>query len=238
MNMTQNLRFFLLDLLFPLQCLNCQAADTALCESCASLIRSVPPQCFVCKRTRPANGRLPAGRTCLSCRKKSHIYAYISPFSFQDPIVKRSIYAFKYQRITALSGIFGRMLINHMRHYGCLVPANAIGIPIPLSARRKRVRGFNQSELIARELCAYLNLESDTSTLVRVRHTSTQTSLTGQARHKNVENAFAVLRPEYIRNKQILLIDDVKTTGATLDEAARVLKDAGAGKIWAVTIAH
>lgn len=236
--MLQNVRIFFLDLLFPLQCLACGAADTALCESCISLIRPVPPQCFVCKLIRPAAGRIPAGRTCQSCRVKSHIYAYISPFLYRDPIIKQSIYSFKYQRVKALSSVFGRMLINNIRHYECQFPADAVVIPVPLSARRKRARGFNQSELIARELCAYLNLQSDTSAMVRVRNTPTQTSLTVRDRWKNMENAFIISHPERIKNKPIILIDDVKTTGATIDEAARALKDAGAGDIWAITIAH
>ena len=103
---------------------------------------------------------------------------------------------------------------------------------------RKRVRGFNQSELIAARLSSLINLRAENHILRKNKKTAPQVGLSGEKRRNNIIGSFSVSNPESVKNKNVILVDDVKTTGATLEEAARVLKNAGAGKIWAVTVAH
>ncbi|MBI2053434.1 MAG: ComF family protein [Candidatus Sungbacteria bacterium] len=111
-------------------------------------------------------------------------------------------------------------------------------IPIPLHKSRERVRGFNQSRLIAQECARSLRRPLHTDILHKTKKTAPQMELLREARLTNLAGAFTVSSADAIRNRTCILIDDVKTTGATMESAARTLKDAGAGKIWAITIAR
>jgi ComF family protein len=111
-------------------------------------------------------------------------------------------------------------------------------IPLPLSRRRKNERGFNQAEEIARHLAKLLSLDMGTDILARVRHTKPQTETGNVAeRRQNVLGCFSVTKPEAVAGRNIILLDDVTTSGATLGEAARALKTCGAGKILGLTAA-
>lgn len=111
--------------------------------------------------------------------------------------------------------------------------------PVPLYFMRRVKRGYNQSAILARCLAARLNRRFDASSLVRNRDTEHQTRLSGKdARLKNIESAFSVRRPEFVRGRTILLVDDVMTTGATLNECAKPLVEAGASRVWCATVAR
>lgn len=111
-------------------------------------------------------------------------------------------------------------------------------LPVPLNPGKFRQRHYNQSELLARELARRLNSPFSSSIIERIRFTSTQTHLSIAGRRLNVKGAFSVTRPELVRARTILLIDDVMTTGATLGEIASVLKAAGAWRVWALALAR
>lgn len=114
---------------------------------------------------------------------------------------------------------------------------NALVIPVPLHPRRERWRGFNQAELIARELADYFNLDMSVGGLIRIKHRKPQTKLNKQDRKNNIKNCFA-WRLGGLSGKKIILVDDVATTGSTLNECARVLKKNGAGEIWGLVAAN
>lgn len=234
---------FLLDLLFPKFCLGCGQEGEFFCLNCSARLRFIPPACFVCQKLAPAEKKITSGRTCDSCRGKSFIYAYFSPFRYSDEPTRSLVHALKYQRIAALHQTLARLLASYARYFKLVFPAEALLIPIPLYPAKERVRGFNQSALIAKQFAALLQeqgcrLECRTEILRRRKNTAPQAELSGAERRKNVINAFAVTKPELISQKTIILLDDVKTTGTTLEEAARVLKEAGAKQIWAITVAH
>jgi ComF family protein len=111
-------------------------------------------------------------------------------------------------------------------------------VPVPLSSGRARSRGFNQAALIARPLAAANSLPLDAGALIRSRETAQQTRLPARERRANVAGAFAVPDPATVRDRRILLIDDVCTTGATLEACAAPLLEAGAAGVWALVVAR
>ena len=227
----------ILELLFPLYCLGCRAEGTFLCTGCKNSLTWIPPSCFVCQKLVPPQPRLLAGRTCKYCRRKSHIWAFLSPFAYEDTI-SELIHGLKYRRITALDSILAELLVEYLNKFRVNFKENPILIPVPLHPGRERIRGFNQSELIARKLAGCLSFRLEPEVLRKVKKTTPQVGLPAEERKRNVQNSFLVSRPNEVWHKTVILVDDVKTTGATLEEAARVLKEAGAKRVWAVTVAH
>jgi len=114
---------------------------------------------------------------------------------------------------------------------------NALVVPVPLHRRRERWRGFNQAELIARHFSDQLGFETSKGKLVRTKHTGPQTGLDKEDRKKNVKNCF-VWQGDDLRGRNIILVDDVATTGSTLNECARALKKSGAGEVWGLVAAN
>lgn len=137
-----------------------------------------------------------------------------------------------------LCGHFGDVLVSYLHYYHIDFPKDSLLVPIPLHPRRLRRRGFNQSELVAGYLGEKLGLTVAGNVLKRITHTWPQTALTADERVENIAHSFAAPSPKLIEGKTVILLDDVKTTGATLNEAASVLKEAGAWRVWAITIAY
>jgi ComF family protein len=111
-------------------------------------------------------------------------------------------------------------------------------LPVPLFPTRQRERTYNQAALLAEELAQRIDRRFDEQSLVRIRQTETQTHFNAVKRRENMSGAFSVARPEWVRQRCVLLVDDVMTTGATLHECAKALKKAGAITVWALTIAR
>ena len=207
-----------------------------------------PPKCAICERRGP--------ELCLSCltaipAAERESAKWIFPlYDYRHPGIKKSLWLFKYQGKKRLAGIFAEILYEKIsEELAELGPmenfSQPILIPIPLSGKRYRERGFNQAELICRELIKinemrqgrYLKLENNI--LKKPKDTEHQARIKDRReRLKNMRGTFAVKTSEFVRGKNIILIDDILTTGATLSEARRVLKEAGARKVIAFTIAH
>lgn len=228
---------FVLDLLFPRFCYGCNGEGEFFCSSCRANIRFMPPICVVCRKLVPASGHVFAGRTCPGCRTKSALYGFLSPFSYDDRPIKEMIHDLKYSHIRACAAVCADFFSAYARIHGIVFPANAVCIPIPLHKRRERVRGFNQAALFADLVAEQCGLLYE-PVLIKNKNTPPQTGLSREARRKNLEGVFGIRRSDAVRGKTVFLCDDVTTTGATLEEAARALQRAGAKKIWAVTIAH
>ena len=230
-----------LNLLFPLVCMQCGKEGTLLCNWCRETLAYIPPSCIVCKKlVLPLVRKRVAGRTCPACRKKSNIYAFLSPFSYGQPLIRTLIHELKYRRMRRIGSILGELLLEYTRYFGVDLPSDVILIPIPLAPSRGRIRGFNQAELIGKALADRLEnkIVFAPRILVRTRNTKPQVGLGREARKQNIGQAFCVIQKDMIQKKTVLLLDDVKTTGVTLEEAARVLKEAGAREVWAITVAH
>lgn len=226
----KNLKDVCLDILFPPQCLNCGAkveGKNFLCDSCASLIKiNGAPFCPVCRR------RLASG----SCRHKNQpSYMLAAAGNYDDEILKTLIHYFKYENFKNLAPILGEILIKHIEDSGLKIENFAIA-PVPLYPRRQRVRGFNQAELLAKFVSQKLNVEF-CDVLIRIKSTRPQAKLKNEKRKQNVQNCFSLKNPDAVKGRNIILVDDVFTSGATMNEAVKILKQNGVKKIIALVLA-
>jgi ComF family protein len=153
------------------------------------------------------------------------------------------IHLLKYQQVRPAANILGRMLAEAAADIEKEIPAGVVMVvPVPLHARKRSQRGFNQAELIARAAVKQLarpdRYQLSTGVLVRRRETESQIGLTRHQRRENLRDAFVVTDAGQISNRHVLLVDDVFTTGATASECARVLRRAGAARVWVATVAR
>lgn len=214
-----------LDLLLPRSCLLCGASATkALCAGCAAdLPRLDGPVCPVCA-TRLAM----AAPRCGDCLRNPPAY---------DATLAALRYAFPLDRLVQQLKFGGRHAFHRLAgadfFAACLLagphPAGDLILPVPLSRERLRERGFNQALEIARPLSRALDLPIETAALTRTRDTPPQSRLPWRSRHRNVRHAFTCNGD--FSGKTIIVVDDVMTTGATLDAVARTLKARGAGRV-------
>ncbi len=211
----------ILNILFPVFCVGCRTKNTPLCEKC---ILSIPP---------PEQNKL---RTEI-----------ISIFSYKNDITRKAIAFLKYKnnkevgKILALS-LYDIVLEELTEQNIFSNFSNPILIPIPLSKKRLKERGFNQSEVIAREM-SFIDKGSSftlaTNVLYKTKNTPSQVSIKDKKKRlQNLHGCFSVKTPNKIKDANIILIDDVATTGATIEEARKTLLKSGAKKVIAFTIAH
>lgn len=263
--MLKKLFNFFLNIIFPPICLACKKYLNAdfekaiyLCEQCFSQIEiNNSFFCPECNRRLPVstviiNGQLSLLNVCHPNSK--FILAAVT--SYQNVIVREIIHSLKYSRVTSAIKPIGKiieMYLNKILVNNHIQLSSSIIIPIPLHHQKFRKRGFNQAELIAKKLQVKLttsqvvnvnlnNIKHSTpnielNNLVRIKNTASQTKLKKEERQKNIENCFILQNPEKIAGKNIILVDDVFTSGSTIKEAVYVLKNAGARKVLAFVIA-
>lgn len=217
-----------LDLLFPRRCLGCNREGNYICDSCClTLPRIMPPLCPKCGRPQAS------GILCGSCHSWSaQIDGIRSPFRF-DGMMRQAVHELKYRNLRALAAPLAQLLYDYLIDYP--VPGEVL-VPVPLYPKRLRERGYNQSQLLAKEISKLTGLPVVDDCLVRSRATAPQArTATVSQRRDNVASAFTC-RHQGLRDKQVLLIDDVSTSGATLDACATALKSGGAGSVWGLTL--
>ncbi len=253
-NHVSRLRDFFLDLLFPIECQGCSQENVWLCKSCFRELKFNQTQtCPVCKTKNDF------GQTCAKCQDKFHLNGIWVAGDYNDKLIQKLIKTFKYRFSKDLSqalglflSLFLRNLINISRvSLGddirsrlakiqespqiLLNLKNVLVIPVPLHKRRLRWRGFNQAEKLALVLTDNLNLKLNKE-LTRTKHKKAQAKLSKLDREKNVVDCFAWIG-QNLNNCDIILIDDVTTTGSTLNECAHALKQASAREVWGLVIA-
>jgi len=220
----------ILDLFFPKRCVGCGREGAYICSSCRRTIRRIlPPICPHCGRPQPG------GILCPSCvNQQAGADGIRSPFRFEG-VIREAVHQFKYRNLRDLSGLLGGMLHDYLRRYP--IPADVI-VPVPLHPKRLRERGYNQSELLAKELGRLASLPVVENCLSRTKYTSQQaTSNSVQDRYRNVAGVFDCQNNSLI-NKNVVLIDDVATSGATINACARSLKIAGTASVWGLVVAR
>jgi ComF family protein len=229
--------------LFPSDCRFCRSpliniSRLPVCQACLSEIHPVEGTvCSVCGerlQTPFADRNGPEEVRCGLCRKMAPPFVKAVAYGSYDGGLRELIHLLKYEQVRPAAVVLGRMLkeaSNGLDSFGIDQP---VVVPVPLHARKLRQRGFNQSVLIAQE---FIKLASGKMTLQR-RETESQIGLTRHQRRENIRGAFVVSRPQEIAGRDVLLIDDVFTTGTTVSECARVLLRAGASKVLVATVAR
>jgi len=174
---------------------------------------------------------------CEDCLRKRPFYeATRAPYYYRGSIMT-AIHRFKYGPKSLLGDSLGPLLARFAETW-LHGSRNILTMPVPLHPKRLRQRGFNQSLFLARHVAKRLHTELDFISLRRVRYTSPQTGLKKEERRKNVHGAFQLNNPENVKGKTVLLIDDVATTGNTLNECARILRKSGSDKVLGLVMAR
>lgn len=231
-----------IDFLLPSLCKSCNSPVGGsgiphFCAACWSDFSLLPgPVCPRCGRLFESPEALTHSPThlCLSCRNElPHFDQSVSVGQFEGSL-REAIHVFKYKPCRSL----GKPLSRWMAENIGFEPGIDIVMPVPLHKKRLRERGFNQALLLAQGISKQNGLTLSFDNLTRTRHTKPQVELSGKDRIANVAGAFSLRKPCLLLDKSVLLIDDVFTTGATLNECSRVLKDAGASRVMALTLAR
>src|SRR5882762_1022838 len=226
-------------LLYPPACTICLAAvdiGEHLCAECeAKVARIVPPFCAKC--SEPFDGAITTTFACANCaHRRLYFEAAVSAYRARG-IVRHVILNFKYGKQIHLRHLVARWLVAAFDDERLRERRFDVIVPVPLHPARERERGFNQAELLAEWLSDHLSLPLRPA-LQRIHYTTTQTAFDRSERMQNLRGAFRLRKKGDVRNLRVLLIDDVLTTGSTLSECARVLKEAGAHSIYAATAAR
>jgi ComF family protein len=232
----------LIDFFFPPRCPFCgekpeEAVEPhLLCPSCLSQIKRIShPLCPRCGKgfmTEAGEDHL-----CSDCLRGNGHFHLARSFALYEGLMAEEISRFKYGGTSRLAKPLGGLLSDFADPGFSFQSYDRI-IPVPLHPRRLRHRGYNQSLLLAREVSRKCSVPLDFASLRRIRPTPPQTRLSEAERQKNIRGAFAVPDPQMVRKKSVLLIDDVFTTGATVEECSKVLLRAGANRVDVLTLAR
>ena len=237
--------------LFPANCRLCSAplvniSRLPVCEECLSEILPIAGgTCVICgERLMSPYVLSEAGEgKCGLCRRLDPPYAKAVAYGSYSGGLRDLIHLLKYEQVRPAASVLGRMLSEGISSLEPLFgDGPVLVIPVPLYAGKLRQRGFNQSELIAKAALKLISaggkLELRDRILERRRETQSQIGLTRHQRRENMRGAFAIAKPEQVSGREFLLVDDVFTTGTTVSECARVLRRAGASKVWVATVAR
>ncbi len=233
---------------FPSDCRFCGApleriSRIPVCQTCLENMRALEgPVCSVCGQPLSVPQPLAATESyCVECSRQEPPFTRALAYGGYEGGLRELIHLLKYERVRPAASVLGRMLAEvataFTPQFGAAAP---IVIPVPLHNSKLRQRGFNQSEAIARAAVKQLpvRLLVNTSALIRRRATESQTGLSRPQRRLNMRGAFALIDSAAVAGRDILLIDDVLTTGTTVSECARVLRRGGAERIWVATVAR
>ncbi len=207
---------WLKDLLFPKLCVDCQEEGNWLCEKCLKIILNL-------KELSQENNKA-----------VSSLDRVTALFSYGENTISRLIQMFKYNYLIELEDVFKKIISTSKLDY---IEKDFVVVPVPLHLRRERERGFNQSKILANLFAEKFGLDISTD-LRRAVYTKQQAKLSGEARRNNLKDVFVFDRGEKAVPEKVLLIDDVYTTGATMEECAKALKNAGVKVVWGLVMAR
>ena len=237
----------LADIIYPPRCVVCgrflwkgplvrETRSAFFCPDCMADFHCVSsPLCPICGQ--PFASEVVEDHLCEDCLRKRPFYeAAWAPYRYEGAILK-GIHRLKYGAKGFLADALGPLLAQFAKER--LDGSQSVLImPVPLHPKRLRERGFNQSLLLARHVSRCLHINLDFLSLRRVRYTPPQASLAKNERLQNVQGAFELKNPNAVKGRSVLLVDDVVTTGNTLNECARILRKAGAQKVFGLSLAR
>jgi len=218
------------DWLFPPVCGGCGSPGARWCAECAAQTRRLtPPWCPRCGE--PA----PGAALCRRCQELPPAFEQLRSWALFEGPVRAALHRIKYRRDLPLADALAASLVELYR--STLQWHLDMVVPVPLSAQRRRARGYNQAALFAFPLALALGLSYRPAALERTKHTRSQVDLSWRERRRNVAGAFQA-NPAAVSGQHILLVDDVATTGATLNACAAALQAGGARSVYALTVAR
>jgi ComF family protein len=229
--------------LFPADCRVCgdlllNISRLPVCPACLEKIEPFEkPVCKTCGELLPERASVSLEQ-CVSCEHVKLAFESAQAYGPYEGVLRELIHLLKYDRVRSAAGPLGQVIAAKLKQVG--FGEKALLVPVPLFKAKYRARGFNQAEEIARAVRKHAGLALNPYVMARRRDTGSQTGLTPLQRRENVRGAFHVRRRALrdIQGRNIILLDDVLTTGATANECARVLRKAGAAKVWVVTAAR
>ena len=206
---------FFLDILFPINCLGCKKSNIWLCEDCLNKIEIIQKR----------------------CESTSFLYNLIIATDYENELVRKIISKFKYSFVQELKIPLGKLLIAKLKQMDNQFFDYII--PVPLFKRRELWRGFNQAELLAQEVSKEFSISILNSLVFRIKNTSQQVGKKKEKREENLNNAFKINLEfkNLVKNKNILIIDDVYTTGVTMNKIAKELKSIRVNKVYGIVVA-
>jgi competence protein ComFC len=229
---------YCVNLIYPLKCVVCnlpisleELKSEFLCSFCLKKIKFIiPPVCEKCGR--PSNSPI-----CSECNKK-HNFSFEKAFSvaLYEGIWKELIHLFKYNKNDRLDKFLAEFLVELILNNPYLKESDSI-IPVPLHRWDRWKRGYNQTHLLAYWVSSMTGIPIWANNLIKHKKIPSQTTLSGKDRLKNIKGAFIVKKPKILKNKKVLLIDDVFTTGSTVNECSKVLLEAKASQVNVITLA-
>ncbi len=222
--------------LYPAQCRACEEqlgleSVPYMCDTCwHDIVTIKPPWCKICGIPN-TEGR------CDECATNPPRYGKLRSIAIYEAVLQQAIHLFKFEKRTTLAAHLAQLIVEHIPN-DCSITDYDYILPVPIHKKRLRERGFNQSTLLAKGIAKATGVSVETDTLIRQKNTSPQSSLDRNARQTNIIGAFELLREEVVRGKNILIFDDVFTTGATVREAVKVLWNADPTEIDILTLAR
>lgn len=240
-NSPQKTKDFLLDLIYPRFCLGCKKEGAYLCDDCRSLLDICEFNYCLCSQPKIISPWQFSGK-CEKCQNKKLAGLYFALPYKENQLTKKLIYQFKYKPyLKDLAKTLASILIEHFvvtKKNTNEIWQNSALVPVPLAKNKFKERGYNQSEELAKELSKVLQIPVISNNLVKIKSTTSQMELKKTEREKNLENAFKIKNPEKFSEKKIFLVDDVYTTGSTMEECAKILKNSGVKTVWGIAIAR
>lgn len=229
---------------FPAGCRICDALLTSagpvpICEGCLASFAAPPEKkCEICGQTLAwMTVREGEPRVCHACQQKAYAFERARSYGIYDGTLVRAILLLKWERVEPLGAWFAERMAELVRSEGETLAADIV-VPVPLHRDRERQRGYNQAALISKPLARKLRLPHKAVLLMRTRPRPDKQVLSFEERWESVRGAFATRSGSQVDNKRVLLVDDVMTTGATLDACARALLESGAKSVLGLTIAR
>lgn len=225
----------LLDIFFPRFCFNCGREGSYLCQDCQSILDITEYHYCLCKIPQ----RLPKPGKCKRCQSKNLNGLYFA-LSYESFLVKKLIKLFKYEPyIKDLSKTLSSLIITHFKLLNNKPDfSDFLLVPVPLAKKKLKMRGFNHAQELAKELSTSFKIPLINDVLIKTKETLSQVELSEKEREENIKNVFSCQNQKKIKRQKILLVDDIYTTGSTMEECARILKENGAKQVWGIAVAR
>ncbi|MBI2472774.1 MAG: ComF family protein [Planctomycetes bacterium] len=233
----------LLDLFYPRSCLHCKrnlndSHELYICDDCKRQMPYVDAfHCIRCGAAIAPYSTSMAKEGCAACKGRRLRFDAMTAVAHYDGVMKTLIHKFKYARQKFLFRMLNDIIVTHNKLKD-VVPDMDVVVPVPLYWLKKMSRGFNQSELLSLGIHRYFSKPLSANNLCRIKNTESQTHLSKSQRQANIHNAFFVKYPGSFHGKNVLLVDDVLTTGVTASECSKKLKESGARYVHLLVLAN